>query len=107
MVVKVLIKRKIKEGKAREVFSLLNKFRMDAMSQKGYISGETLINHDDPQEILVIAIWQGIENWLHWKENPERVANEARLEGWLEGPTSYHVYVLGTYFAQFETMPVT
>jgi len=29
MVVKVMIKRKIKEGKAREVFALLNKFRSD------------------------------------------------------------------------------
>jgi hypothetical protein len=44
MIVKVMIKRKIKEGKAREVFALLNKFRADAMNQKGYISGETLIS---------------------------------------------------------------
>ena len=102
MVVKVLIKRKIKEGKSREVFALLNKFRSDAMSQKGYISGETLINHDNPQEIIVIAMWQGVENWLKWKENPERAANEARMTQWLEEPTTYDTYVLGTYFAQFE-----
>jgi heme-degrading monooxygenase HmoA len=101
MVVKVLIKRKIKEGKTREVFSLLNKFRSDAMNQKGYISGETLINHDNPQEILVIALWQGVENWSKWKENPIRIANEAKMTQWLEEPTSYDTYVLGTYFAQF------
>ena len=102
MVVKVLIKRKIKEGKTREVFSLLNKFRSDAMAQKGYISGETLINHDNPQEILVIAMWQGIESWLKWKENSEREANEAKIAQWLEEPTTYNTYVLGTYFARFE-----
>jgi heme-degrading monooxygenase HmoA len=102
MVVKVMIKRKIKEGKAREVFALLNKFRSDAMNQRGYISGETLLNHDDPREILVISMWQGIENWLSWKENPERKANEARLEKFLEGPTAYEAYVLGTYHTQFE-----
>ena len=101
MVVKVLIKRKIKEGKTREVFALLNNFRSDAMSQKGYISGETLINHDNPQEILVIAIWQGMENWLKWKDDPERAANEARMAQWLEEPTSYDSYVFWTYFAQF------
>ena len=56
MIVKVMIKRKIKEGKAREVFALLNKFRSEAMNQKGYITGETLINHDNPREILVIAM---------------------------------------------------
>ena len=58
MIVKVMIKRKIKEGKAREVFALLNKSRSDAMNQKGYITGETLINHDNPREILVISMWQ-------------------------------------------------
>ena len=89
MVVKVMIKRKIQEGKTREVFALLNKFRSDAMHQKGYISGETLINHDDPMEILVVSMWHGVENWLKWKENPERRANEALLEKWLEGPTTY------------------
>jgi antibiotic biosynthesis monooxygenase (ABM) superfamily enzyme len=102
MVVKVLIRRRIKKGKSREVFALLNKFRSDAMNQKGYISGETLINHDKPQEILVIAMWQGIENWHKWKENPERVANEAKMAQWLEEPTYYDTYVLGTYFTKFK-----
>ncbi|MCP4687735.1 MAG: antibiotic biosynthesis monooxygenase [Desulfobacterales bacterium] len=101
MVVKVIIKRKIREGKAREVFALLNKFRSDAMNQKGYISGETLFNHDNPLEIVVISMWQGVENWLKWKDDPERKANEARLEQWLEGPTEYDTYVFGTYYTQF------
>jgi len=101
MVVKVLIRRKIKEGKTREVFALLNKFRSDAMNQKGYISGETLINHDDPQEILVISMWQSMENWMMWRENSERIANERLLEQWLEDPAEYQTYVLGTYYAQF------
>ena len=101
MVVKVLIRRKIKEGKTREVFALLNKFRSDAMNQKGYISGETLINHDDPQEIMVISMWQSIENWLKWRENSERIANERLLEQWLDAPADYQAYVFGTYYAQF------
>ena len=101
MIVKVTIKRKIKEGKAREVFALLNKFRSDAMNQRGYISGETLINHDNPREILVIAMWQDIENWHAWRENPERKANETLLERWLEEPTAYESYVFSTQYAQF------
>ncbi len=101
MIVKVMIKRKIKEGNTREVFALLNKFRSDAMDQKGYISGETLISHDDPMEILVISMWHGMENWLKWKENQERKANESLLEKWLDGPTNYKTYVFSTYRAQF------
>ena len=80
---------------------LLNKFRSDAMNQKGYISGETLINHDDPREIMVISMWQSIENWLKWRENSERIANERLLEQWLDAPADYQAYVFGTYYAQF------
>jgi heme-degrading monooxygenase HmoA len=97
MAVKVLIKRRFKEGKAMEVFALLNKFRSEAMNQTGYITGETLIGHDDPQKLLVIAMWQSVDNWLKWKENPTRKANEALLQQYLEEPTEYEVYVLGTY----------
>ena len=101
MIVKVMIKRKIKEGKAREVFALLNKFRSDAMNQRGYISGETLVNHDDPLEILVVSMWHDMENWINWRENSERKANEAQLQNWLEESTVYESYVYSTYYAQF------
>ena len=97
MAVKVLIKRRFKEGKAKEVFALLNKFRAEAMSQTGYITGESLINIDDPQKILVISTWQSIENWLKWKEDPARKANEAKLQQYLEDPTEHETYVFGTY----------
>ena len=97
MAIKVLITRRIKEGKTREAFALLNKMRAHAMEQPGYISGETLINHDDPREILVISLWQSIENWLKWKNNRERKANETIFERYLEVPTEYGAYVLGTY----------
>ncbi len=97
MAIKVLIKRRIKEGKTRLAFALLNKMRADAMEQPGYISGETLINHDDPREILVISLWQSPENWFKWKENRERKANETIFERYLDDPTEYAAYVLGTY----------
>ena len=101
MIVKVMIKRKIKEGKTREVFALLNKYRSAAMNQKGYISGETLLNYDNPREILVVSMWHDMENWLKWRDNPERKANETLLERWLEEPTTYKSYVFSTYYARF------
>jgi hypothetical protein len=78
MAVKVLIKRHIKEGKAKEVFALLNKTRAIAMNQKGYITGETLMSHYDPHRVIVISTWQTIENWLAC-------------------PTEYEEYVFGTF----------
>ena len=97
MAVKVLIKRRIKEGKTKEVFALLNNVRTTAMNQKGYITGETLISYNDPRSILVVSTWQSIEHWLNWKDNKERRANEARLEQYLEFPTEYDEYIFGTY----------
>jgi hypothetical protein len=46
-------------------------------------------------------MWQDMENWLNWKENPERKANETIVERWLEEPTAYESYVFSTHHAQF------
>ena len=100
MAVKVFIKRQIKEGKSKEVFKLLNKFRSNAMDQKGYVTGETLMSYQDPRCLLVISTWQSIDNWLAWKENNERKANEAKLEQFLEAPTEYDEFIFGTYPAK-------
>ena len=97
MVVKVIIKRRFREGKAKEVFALLKKFRSEAMDQEGYITGETLIGFDDPQKVLVISTWQSIDHWLKWKENPDRIDNETLMEQYLERPIEYDTYVLGIY----------
>ena len=95
--VKVLIKRHIKEGKAKDVFALLNKHRANATTQRGYIKGETLMSYQNPHGLLVISTWQSMENWLAWKENKERRANEAELEQFLESPTEYDEYIFGMY----------
>ncbi len=97
MTVKVMIKRHIQEGRAKDVFALLNKHRSNAMSQKGYITGETLMSYQDPHYLLVISTWQSMENWLAWKDNNDRKANEAKLEQYLEAPTEYDEFIFGTY----------
>jgi hypothetical protein len=38
-----------------------------------------------------------MENWLAWKENNDRKANEAKLEQFLEAPTEYDEFIFGTY----------
>ena len=95
--VKIMIKRHIKEGKAKDVFALLNKQRAKAMNQRGHLTGETLTSYQNPHCLLVISTWQSMENWIAWKENKERSTNEAKLEQFLESPTEYDEYILGTY----------
>ena len=95
--VKVMIKRHIKEGTAKDVFALLNKQRAKAMNQRGHLTGETLTSYQNPHCLLVISTWQSMENWLAWKENKERRANEAKLKQFLESPTEYDEYIFGMY----------
>ncbi len=97
MAIKVMITRHIKEGKAKDVFALLYKHRSNAMNQKGYIKGETLMSYQDPLCLLVISTWQSIDNWLVWKENKDRIVNEAKLEQFLDAPTEYDEFIFGTY----------
>lgn len=98
MLAKIIIKRKFKTAKTREVIALLTKLRSAAMRQPGYISGETLTNYADQQDLCVIATWQSMEEWLKWKENSERKNIEAMLEIFQLGPTVYEEYYLGTPF---------
>jgi heme-degrading monooxygenase HmoA len=95
MAVKVLIKRKIKDGKLKEASKLLIKARYAAMNQQGYISSETLTNCIDPNRIAVISMWQNLEDWTRWKNSAVRAENEAKFRALLDGTTEYEPYNLG------------
>ena len=95
--IKVMIKRHIKEGNAKEVFTLLKEQRAKAMNQRGHLKGETLMSYQNPNSLLVISSWQSMENWIAWKESEERTVNEDKLEQFLESPTEYDEYIFGTY----------
>jgi len=95
MVAKILIRRRFKKGKTREIFTLLKDFRAAALNQPGYISGETLIEHNDSQHMLVIGSWENLESWHSWKKSKKRKEFEAMLEIYQEGPTEYEEYLLG------------
>ena len=92
MVTKVLIRRLIQENKIEEVIAVLKKLRIKAMDQPGYISGETLVNQNDQQCLMVISIWQNIEDWMNWKESDERKEDEAQLERLLKEPAQHEIY---------------
>lgn len=94
MVVKVLITRRFQEGQTMEVLAMLNQLRLQAMIQPGYITGETLIGHDDGQKVVVVSTWRSAEHWLKWKDNPDRQAHEAKLEPLLLEPAQSEVFVI-------------
>ncbi len=96
MIAKIIIKRKFLKGNEEQVLALLNKMRSVAMNQPAYISGETLIKHDQPHHLTVICSWQSMEAWHKWKHDPERQKLENMLSVFQEEPTQYEEYYLGS-----------
>jgi heme-degrading monooxygenase HmoA len=63
-----------------------------ALAQPGYISGETLMNADDPEEYLVISTWSDVASWNKWLNNEMRVRVQKRVDALLGRETLYQVY---------------
>jgi heme-degrading monooxygenase HmoA len=95
MAVKILIKRKFKNGNMQAASRLLINNRNGAMMQPGYISSETLRNLDDRNQIVVVSMWEKIEAWNAWKNSETRTANEAEFKDYMIGETEYEHYSLG------------
>jgi heme-degrading monooxygenase HmoA len=92
MAVKIMIKRKVSSEKLSELLPYLKYLRVLAMSQDGYIGGETLKRIDDPEELLVVSTWQSIDHWKTWFENPERNNLQEKIDSLLGMKTEYCIY---------------
>jgi heme-degrading monooxygenase HmoA len=95
MAVKIFIKRSFSKDGLKDASAMLIQARKNAMSHKGYISTETLVNHDDPCEIMVVSMWQKKEDWDAYAASPERQANEQHFAAILEAETHYQIYNMG------------
>ena len=95
MAIKAMIKRTVPEDKAREMIPLFRQMRKVAVAQKGYVSGETLRNYNDPAEFMVISTWQSAEDWENWLKSSERKDIQAKIDELLGGKTYYDVYHYG------------
>ncbi len=95
MAVKVFIKRRVPEDKARDMVPLFRKMRSLAMNQNGYISGETLRNMNDPEEYIVISSWQSSDEWVAWLKSSERQEIQNQIDTLLGGQTQYEIYHYG------------
>ena len=92
MAIKVIIERRLKKGKEGELAQLLRQLRYRAMVAPGYISGETLRSHDDPNLYMVISTWKSLEDWRRWEENPERNQIQQKINELLKEPASFRIF---------------
>ena len=88
--IRVIIERKLE--KVEHISRLLRQIRVAAMSQRGYISGETLVSTEDSHAITVISTWQSLECWQVWEKSEQRVALERQISPILTEPPIVKTY---------------
>jgi heme-degrading monooxygenase HmoA len=93
MAVKVFIKRKVvAEELAPKLDALLRKMRVLTLNRKGYISGETFNQIDQPGVSLVISSWQTLDDWREWTLSKERCELQEQIDKLLGQPTTYEIF---------------
>lgn len=95
MAVKIMITRKVPQEKAREMLGLFREMRTLAVSQPGYISGETLKSRDRQDVYLVISTWQGADDWEKWMQSRQRQQIQTKIDELLGGKTEYEMFNYG------------
>lgn len=93
MAIKVIIERKAVPGNDLELNRVLMELRSRAMKVKGYISGETLRELDDPNTCIVISTWNSLEEWKAWESNADRMELQKKIDALLRAPSRHRVFV--------------
>jgi heme-degrading monooxygenase HmoA len=84
--IKVIIKRRVR--KRENIILLLQELRMEAMLQRGYVTGETLLGAEDKDVVVLISTWRSLEDWKRWEGSEKRAIANRHMEPLLvEGPS--------------------
>lgn len=92
MAVHVVIKRKFKMNNPDELLPLLNEIRNRASEQPGYISSNTLQSMEDPEDYLVISVWQRDEDWKRWFLSEDRRDIQGKIDSLIGERTFYEMF---------------
>ena len=90
--IRVLIERRIASGMHDEMVRVLLKIRGEASFVAGYVSGQTLVNVDDPEHYLVISTWLSREAWESWWASDIRHKCSAELMGLMIEPEVINIF---------------
>lgn len=97
MGVTIVIERKLREDVTPENFRVINALRRGALQQRGYISGETLINFDK-NTVVVLSYWSELDDWKRWERTEERQKIERELTSYLEEPARIRYFISAADF---------
>lgn len=92
MAVHVVIKRKFRMNKPDKLVPLLKEMRGWAQKQPGYISTNTLQSTEDPDDYMVVSVWESEDDWRNWFVNPERRNIQNKIDSLIGERTFYEIF---------------
>lgn len=72
MAIKVLITRRFRDEFVHEAHYHNAEIRALATVQPGYVSGKTITNIDNPNEMIIVSTWESKEDWDNWYKSDVR-----------------------------------
>jgi heme-degrading monooxygenase HmoA len=91
--VRVMIERKCQPGKEQQLRDLLLELRSAAMRQRGYLTGETLREADNPSIFMVIGTWISLEAWKAWQTARQRLIIDEMIDCLLAAERTVRVFI--------------
>lgn len=77
--IRVLIERHIAESLEPVYEERSRRILQRAVSAPGFVSGESLVDSNDPNHRFTLANWRSEADWLRWQGSEERKALMAEL----------------------------
>ena len=95
MSVKIIIRRKVPKSKEAKLLPLFLELRSKAITQPGYISGETLRNVNEPEDYVVIGTWKSVADWKTWESSKARKEIQSKIDALMDEKPVYGIYFYG------------
>ncbi|RZW20294.1 MAG: antibiotic biosynthesis monooxygenase, partial [Desulfobulbaceae bacterium] len=71
---------------------LLAEMSQRARKQPGYVLTNTLQSREDPDDYMVVSIWETEDDWKAWFVNPERKTIQDGIDSLIGELTFYEVF---------------
>jgi heme-degrading monooxygenase HmoA len=85
--IRVVLEHRTKDKEStRKLIKSIKSVRAEARKQHGFITGDTLVDADDPRHVVVISSWQRQEDWNTWDKSPIRISMLGLIEDQLSEP---------------------
>ena len=92
MQVTVITELHVAPHQADHALAIATELRANAIRQPGFITGETLIDIEDHQKVVMFANWGSLEDWKLFETSAERQQLEGNVDSLLSEPMKMRIF---------------